>query len=80
MARVEQVGRHSWRVRYRTDSGYGSVSGPVVTHHSLGEDVPESRPVWRSTGSATASQNQAGQALDHLVHCGHTKFIPGPCT
>jgi integrase len=27
MAWVEQVGRHSWRVRYRTDSGYGSVPG-----------------------------------------------------
>jgi len=27
MAWVEQVGRHSWRVRYRTASGYGSVPG-----------------------------------------------------
>jgi hypothetical protein len=27
MAWVEQVGRHSWRVRYRTDGGYGSVPG-----------------------------------------------------
>jgi integrase len=27
MAWVEQVGRHTWRVRYRTDSGYGSVPG-----------------------------------------------------
>ncbi|TDV42140.1 tyrosine-type recombinase/integrase [Actinophytocola oryzae] len=27
MAWVEKVGRHSWRVRYRTDSGYGSVPG-----------------------------------------------------
>lgn len=27
MAWIEQTGLRSWRVRYRTDSGYGSVSG-----------------------------------------------------
>jgi hypothetical protein len=27
MAWVEQVGRHSWHVRYHTDSGYGSAPG-----------------------------------------------------
>lgn len=31
MAWVEQVGRHSWRVRYRTDSGYGSVLASPAT-------------------------------------------------
>lgn len=27
MAWVEQIGQRSWRVRYRTSSGYGSVPG-----------------------------------------------------
>jgi hypothetical protein len=42
MAWVEQVGRHSWRARYRTDSGYGSVSG-FDSHETALEYVQDMR-------------------------------------
>jgi hypothetical protein len=40
MAWVEQVGLNSWRVRYRTDGGYGSVSG-FNSHQAAKERLQE---------------------------------------
>lgn len=58
MAWVEQVGRHSWRVRYRTDSGYGSVSGfdsrTVALQHLQDMRTDQRRGTWLDpTGAKT---------------------------
>ncbi|MGH3760191.1 hypothetical protein [Actinophytocola sp.] len=49
MAWVEQVGQHSWRVRYRTDSGYGSVSG--FDSHKVAQDYLQDMRVDRRRGT-----------------------------
>ena len=86
MAWVEQVGRRSWRVRYRTGDGCGSVSGfasrTAAMDYLQGLQAEQRRGTWLDPAGTKTPPGWMGDAVDrhHRRRDPHRRELPrGVC-